>query len=69
VAQLPEVGGSQILGGHTFNFTEEQRSAVAFALLNEIAYLEECDEASDPEIIEALHYLTTAREILKGGQL
>jgi hypothetical protein len=51
---------------HTFTFTEEQRSAVAYALLNEICWLEESDEAQHPEILEVIHYLSGAREILQG---
>jgi len=50
----------------TFTFTEEQRSAVSFALLNEICWLEECDEFPHPDILEAIHYLSGAREILEG---
>lgn len=67
-AANPESETFQKLGGHTFTFTEEQRIAVAFALLNEITYLEECDEFPHPEILESIHYLSGAREILEGRE-
>lgn len=62
-AAMPE--RRQVLGGHTFNFTEEQRSAVAFALRNQIYEVEESDEATEPEVVEELHYLESAWEILR----
>lgn len=62
---LPSPEGRQTLGGHTFNFTEEQRAAVAFALLNQIEELEESDEATEPEVVEELHYLESAWEVLR----
>lgn len=62
-AAMPE--GRQTLGGHTFNFTAEQRAAVAFALLNQIEEIQESDEATEPEVVEELHYLESAWEILR----
>lgn len=62
-AAMPE--GVQVLGGHTFNLTEEQRAAVAFALLNQIEEIQESDEATEPEVVEELHYLESAWEVLR----
>lgn len=52
-------------GGHTFNFTEEERCAVVFALINQMAEIEESDEANHPELVEELHYLESAWQILR----
>lgn len=65
---VPRSGAAGQPTSLTFTFTEEQRSAVAFALLNEICWLEECDEFPHPEILEAIHYLSGAREILEGRE-